>query len=79
MEIIRCREIFNCACLRCKAVDPKMVRVGAMYFCYDCFIDIFDGQENFDIHSEFGKKTELGEQYSKWIKIYKGKYHEKLI
>ena len=69
--MIRCREIFNCACLRCKEVDLRMVRVGVMYFCIECWMDIFGGQENFDIHSEFGKKTEPGEQYSKWVKIYK--------
>lgn len=63
--MIKCREIFNCFCLRCKAVDPKMVRVGAMYFCYDCFIDVFDGQENFEPESE------QGDQYYKWVKIYK--------
>lgn len=63
--MIRCREIYNCYCLRCKAIDLKMVRVGPMHFCYDCFKDIFDDQENFDLKSEQGK------QYFKWLKTYK--------
>ena len=62
---IRCREIFNHYCLRCKSIDLRMARVGVMDFCVECWMDIFGGQENFDADSYYGK------QYYKWLNIYK--------
>ena len=65
--MIRCREIYNCPCLRCSFVKPIMVRVGAMIFCNNCWDTIFGGQENFELDSHCGR------QYLKWVNIYKGK------
>ena len=65
--MIRCSEIFNRSCLRCEAINPKLIRVGALYFCAICWMDIFDGQEDFEPDSYSGK------QYYRWLDIYKEK------
>jgi len=64
-EMIQCREIYNCSCLRCSEIHQKMIRIGAYYFCYDCWMEVFGGQENFKPDSEYGK------QYYKWLQKYK--------
>ena len=62
--MIRSRVYNNASCLRCSKIESKMVRVGVIIFCHMCWLDIFDGQDEFD------KESAYGHLYSKWLKAY---------
>lgn len=55
------RFIYNIDCLNCNNIERKMVRVGALFFCEDCFSDIFSTED---------PVVEERKVYTKWFKIW---------
>ena len=65
--MIQCTEIYNNSCLRCSALNMKMVRIGAFIFCYPCWMHIFKGAPR------IGPESKYHERYLAWVKTYKQK------
>jgi len=61
----RCTEIYNSSCLRCSALNKKMVRIGAFIFCYNCWLHIFGGLNQIEPDSKYYGF------YCSWLKQYK--------
>lgn len=63
--MVQCTEIYNNSCLRCSALNKKMVCVGVLYFCNDCWTQIFKGTNQIKPGSEYYTI------YHEWLKLHK--------
>ena len=61
--MIKCRSVFNIACLKCYSIPSRLVRIGAFYMCQNCF------ENEFNV-VEFEPGSKIGKNYSKWLLVY---------
>lgn len=66
----RVLTVYNNVCLKCNKVHSKMIKVGPMTFCDDCFMNEFGGSVSYDVYENMIIEP-THDNYKIWIEIYK--------